>query len=199
MPAGDTPSSRVITCTRWTWQITVKLSAQGTKYHCWENEDQNLFMQPLPQELSCNDQGRSSDWPTLAAWSVLGAFCEHPHSSFSSPPLPPSETYLWILITLCYGLFERFDVLKRLVVAETDGDWRQCDEESALATGVCSHSCPMTKWNKLWDALQDWLISLAICVLLMKDKHVVLLTSKFQCEIRSEDLEIPPPRCYAIK
>jgi hypothetical protein len=30
-----------------------------------ENEDQNLFMLSLPQELSCNNQGRHSKRPTL--------------------------------------------------------------------------------------------------------------------------------------
>ena len=174
--------------TRWTCQITVKLSARETKYRGWENEDQHLFMQPLPQELSCNDQGRSSDWPTLLDqfWAPfvsirIPLFLLHP------PSLRNISTDFDYLV-----LIERINVLKRLVVAETDRDQRQCGGESALTTGACSHSCPMTKWNTLWDAPQDRLISLAICVVLMKDTHVVLLTSKFQCEIRSKDLKIPP-------
>ena len=131
---------------------------------------------------------------TDTAWSAVGNFCERPHSSFSSPPsLPQKHIYgLWLI-----GLIERFDVLKRFVVAKTDWDQRQCSGESALAIGVCSHLCPMTKWNKIWDAPWDRMISLAICVLLRKNQHVVLLTSKFQCEIMRKDLEIHPPRCYA--
>ena len=188
MPAGNIPSSCVITRTGWTWQITIKVSARGTRYPSWENEDQNLFTQPLPQELSCDDRGRSSDWPTLPDqfWA--------PFVSIRIPlflPHPPSLRNIFAdFFYLVLGYLKDSMFWKDLLLLKQSGG------ESALATGVCSHLCTMTEWNKLRDALWDRLISLAICVLLMKDKRVVLLTSKFQCEIRSKDLEIPPPRWY---
>ena len=44
-------------------------------------------------------QPRPEQWLTDTAWSVLGVFREHPHSSFSSPPsLPQKHIYrFWLL------------------------------------------------------------------------------------------------------
>jgi hypothetical protein len=83
------------------------LSRQGTDLCGWENEDQSLFTQSLPQELSCDDQCLHSNRTTLPGQLWL---------SFVGARISPSETYIRPFI----GLFERFDVLKQLVVAETD-------------------------------------------------------------------------------
>ncbi len=50
------------------------------------------------------------------------------------------------------GLFERFDVLKRLVVAEIDLIEDNAVDRVALPTRVWLHLCPMTKWNILQGA-----------------------------------------------
>ena len=41
----------------------------------WENEDQHLFKQPLPQDFGCGDQGQRSKRPTLPdqLWALLRA------------------------------------------------------------------------------------------------------------------------------
>ena len=41
-----------------------------------------------------------------------------------------------------WGVCERFNVLKRLVVAETEEIEENAVKRVALATGVCSHACP---------------------------------------------------------
>jgi hypothetical protein len=41
-----------------------------------------------------------------------------------------------------WGLCDRFNVLKRLVVAETEEIEENAVKRVALATGVCSHACP---------------------------------------------------------
>jgi hypothetical protein len=41
-----------------------------------------------------------------------------------------------------WGLCERFNVLKRLVVAETEEIEENLVKRVGLATGVCSHACP---------------------------------------------------------
>jgi hypothetical protein len=50
------------------------------------------------------------------------------------------------------GLFERFDVLKRLVVVEIDLIEDNAVERFALPTGVWLRLCPMIEWNILRGA-----------------------------------------------
>jgi hypothetical protein len=50
------------------------------------------------------------------------------------------------------GLFERFDVLKRVVVAEIDLIEDNAVERVALPTKVWLHLSPMTEWNILRGA-----------------------------------------------
>jgi hypothetical protein len=45
------------------------------------------------------------------------------------------------------GLFERFNVLKRLVVAEIGEIDDSAVETVALATGARFRSCPKAEWN----------------------------------------------------
>jgi hypothetical protein len=60
---------------------------------------------------------------------------------------------MWLSIkVLDGGLFKRFDVLKRLVVAEIDLIEDNAMERVALPTGVWLHLCPMTEWNILRGA-----------------------------------------------
>jgi hypothetical protein len=96
--------------TSWTWAITTLRNQQSRK---WRQE-------PIHAVTSSGIELR---WPrpaqqkTNTAWSALGTFrgCSHPYFFF--PALLPSETFFY---GLSYGLFERFYVLKRLVIAEID-------------------------------------------------------------------------------
>ena len=109
------------------------LTPQGTSSP--ENEDQSLFMHSLPQELSCDHQGRRSERPTLPdqLWAL---FRGRSYPSFSSPPsLPQKHSFTDFL--MAYGLSERFYVLKRLVVAEIILIEDYAVERVALAPGVC--------------------------------------------------------------
>jgi hypothetical protein len=56
---------------------------------------------------------------------------------------------------LGWGLFERFYVLKRLVIAEIRLIEDFAVERVALSTGVCFCLCLMTKQIMLRDASQD--------------------------------------------
>jgi hypothetical protein len=57
---------------------------------------------------------------------------------------------MWLSIkVLDGGLFERFNVLKRLLVAEIDFIEDNAVARVALPTRVWLHLCPMTKWNIL--------------------------------------------------
>ncbi len=82
-----------------------------------------------------------------------------------------------------WGLFERFYVLKRLVVAEIKLVKDYAVERVALSTGVCFCLYPMTKQIMLRYASQDCLTSLDIYVLVHKNKCVVLLTSKLSVRL----------------
>jgi hypothetical protein len=123
----------------------------------------------------------------------LGAFCGHPYPYLFFPTLPPSETFFY---GLSYGLFERFYVLKRLVIAEIKLIEDYAVDGIALSTGVCCCLCPMTEQIMLQDAPQDCLTSLDIYVLVHKNKRVVLLTSKLSVRLGERIWKSPPPRCY---
>ena len=84
-------------------------------FGCQENEDQRLFRLSLLRELSCNDQGRRSERTTLpdqlwARYVGVRILIFLPH--------PPSLRNMFY--GLSFGLFERFNVLKRFVDAEID-------------------------------------------------------------------------------
>ncbi len=91
-----------------------------------------------------------------------------------------------------WGLFERFYVLKRHVVAEIKLIENYVVERVALSTGVCFRLCPMTKQIMLQDTSQDCLTSLDIYVLVHKNKRLVLLTSKFSVRLGERICRSPP-------
>ena len=83
-----------------------------------------------------------------------------------------------------WGLFERFYVLKRLlVIAEIKLIEDYAVDRIALFTGVCFCLCPMSKQIMLQDASQDCLTSVDIYVLVHKNKCIVLLTSKLSVRL----------------
>jgi hypothetical protein len=129
-------------------------------------------MQPLPQGLSCNDQGWLSGIPHTA-WSALGAFVGVCILIYSSPPSLLQKH----IFGLSYGLLERFNVSKRLVVAEIKLIEDNAVERVALVTKAWLCLCPMTKRIILWDVSQDWMTSLDVYLFVNKNKRIVLLTS----------------------
>ncbi len=107
---------------------------------------------------------------------------------FSSPPsLPQKHVY-----NLLMGLFERFNFLKRFAVAEIGEIEDNAVERVALPTRAWPNLCPKAKWSLLWDASQDWMTSLAFYVLLVKNKRVVLLTSKPDVRLEARIWRSPP-------
>ncbi len=91
-----------------------------------------------------------------------------------------------------WRLLERFNVSKRLVVAEIKLIEDNVVERVALVTKAWLCLYPMTKWIMIWDASQDWMTSLDISVLINKNKHVVLLTSKFSVRLGERIWRFPP-------
>ena len=98
MPAGNIPSSCVITRTRWTWQITIKVSARGTRYRSWKMKTKTYSCSHFPRNWAATTKaGAAIDRHCLISFGCLSqasAFL------FFFPTLPPSETYLRILVTL---------------------------------------------------------------------------------------------------
>jgi hypothetical protein len=69
----------------------------------WENEDQSLFKQPLPQDFGCGDQGRRSKRPTLPdqLWVLSRA-----SDTLSILPHPPSLRNIFtdfLILAMGYG------------------------------------------------------------------------------------------------
>ena len=89
--------------------------------------------------------------------------------------------------------------MKRLVVAETILIGTHSVERDALLTSFGACSGPMTEHTPLLRCPSRLMGTPGNCVLILpKDRRIVLLTSTHAREIRSKDLEIPPPRCDVV-
>jgi hypothetical protein len=68
-------------------------------------------------------------------WSLWRGSAEH-------VPIQTGGHAGWASTFFGWGLCERFNVLKRLAVAETEEIEENVVKRVVLATGVCSHTCP---------------------------------------------------------
>ncbi len=143
--------------------------------------------QLTPSEIELG-QLRPAQRLTAHCLISFGRHRRHPHPYFSSPPSFPQKHVYGLLM----GLFKRFNVLKRFVVAEIGEIEDNAVERVALPTRAWPHLCPKAKWSLLWDAFQNWMTSLAIYVLLVENKCVVLLTSKPDVRLGARIWRSPP-------
>ena len=89
--------------------------------------------------------------------------------------------------------------MKRLVVAKTILIGIRLIERGTLLTSFEACSCPMTERVSLLRCPSRLTGTPGNCVpVFHKDRRIVLLTSTDAREIRSKDLEIPPPRCDIV-
>ncbi len=99
---------------------------QEAEFSCQENEDQSLFRLSLLQELSCNNQGRRSDWTTLPdqlwalSWASVSLFFVH--------SLPPSETCFMDFLMVVW----KIQCFEKTCRCWNRLDWRRCGVEGSV-------------------------------------------------------------------